>query len=153
MADDTNPCGSCTLCCKIMGIEAPDGSVKPPGYWCEHCQPGQGCKVHADRPEVCRAFQCWWLRAQGADPQTLDPQQRRLAGNSDLRPDRAKLMMVASQDKHLHVHADPAFAEAWRSRRVNSFLERVVAGGTTVVVVIDQRPRFHWAPGRAPVAL
>ena len=39
-------CGSCSLCCKILGIAALD---KPVGQWCPNCVQGQGCAIYADR--------------------------------------------------------------------------------------------------------
>jgi hypothetical protein len=42
-------CGDCTLCCKVMAIEA---LAKPAGSWCRHCKPGQGCAIYAERPAI-----------------------------------------------------------------------------------------------------
>ncbi|MGM4958232.1 hypothetical protein ACT4MK_23450 [Bradyrhizobium barranii] len=42
-------CGDCTLCCKVMAIEA---LAKLAGSWCRHCKPGQGCAIYAERPAI-----------------------------------------------------------------------------------------------------
>ncbi len=34
-------CGTCTLCCKVMGIHALD---KPRGVWCDHAMPGRALR-------------------------------------------------------------------------------------------------------------
>jgi hypothetical protein len=41
-------CGDCTLCCKVMAVEA---LGKPAGSWCSHCKPGRGCLIYETRPE------------------------------------------------------------------------------------------------------
>lgn len=51
------PCGSCTLCCKVMGVVALD---KPEGQRCPRCAWRRGCLDYASRPEECRTFNCQW---------------------------------------------------------------------------------------------
>lgn len=51
-------CGTCTLCCKVFDVPVLD---KPSGRWCQHCLPGQGCGIHATRPQYCRDFFCLWI--------------------------------------------------------------------------------------------
>lgn len=51
-------CGKCSLCCKLNKIEVLD---KPTGHWCEHCRIGTGCAIYAERPEICRAYNCLYL--------------------------------------------------------------------------------------------
>ena len=50
-------CGSCTLCCKLIGVTELE---KPAGEWCKHCEVGKGCKIYAERPETCSAWHCGW---------------------------------------------------------------------------------------------
>lgn len=52
-------CGGCTACCLTHAVFA---IGKPPGKWCEQCEPGQGCRVYLARPEGCREFKCEWLK-------------------------------------------------------------------------------------------
>src|SRR5258708_38077644 len=51
-------CGSCSLCCKIMGVP----EVKQRHAWCPHAEPGCECKIYEERPRPCREFNCGWLR-------------------------------------------------------------------------------------------
>src|SRR5438876_465913 len=51
-------CGRCTLCCKVPPIKELD---KPHDQWCQHCDASRGCRIYADRPEVCREFYCGYL--------------------------------------------------------------------------------------------
>ena len=52
-------CGECSLCCKLLRIEAFN---KPVGTWCAHCAPGRGgCTIYETRPTECREFFCAWL--------------------------------------------------------------------------------------------
>lgn len=71
-------CGSCTLCCRVMAVNADDGTeLTPLDTWCQHCQVGRGCQVYAQRPRGCRTFTCGWLGG--------------LFGQDD-RPDRSKII-------------------------------------------------------------
>ena len=52
-------CGDCSLCCKVLDIDALN---KPAGKWCQHCRPGDGgCSIYQTRPATCRDFACGWL--------------------------------------------------------------------------------------------
>ena len=67
-------CGGCDVCCFVGGVpELP----KEPHARCPH--QGGGCGIHAseNRPKVCGAFQCAWLRGIGPD---------------DARPDKVGVM-------------------------------------------------------------
>ena len=35
-------CGTCTLCCKLLGIKEIN---KPDWTWRTHCKPGRGCEI------------------------------------------------------------------------------------------------------------
>ena len=51
-------CGSCSECCRLIGVEE---LAKPAGQWCAHCDPGHGCRIYPDRPKTCQGFSCLWL--------------------------------------------------------------------------------------------
>jgi hypothetical protein len=52
-------CGDCSLCCKLIRVDA---LAKPPGTWCMHCAPGNGgCTIYDSRPTECRSFYCAWM--------------------------------------------------------------------------------------------
>ncbi|MGA8260131.1 MAG: hypothetical protein WB783_07970 [Arenicellales bacterium] len=74
-------CGECTLCCKYLGVTAPDGASmwKKPWRTCEFCI-GKGCSIHPDRPDPCRKFECLWLQSD------LVPEK--------FRPDRVKAVLT-----------------------------------------------------------
>lgn len=55
---DERTCGSCSLCCTVLRV---DELAKLGGRPCLHQSPEGGCRVHADRPAVCRAYRCAWL--------------------------------------------------------------------------------------------
>jgi hypothetical protein len=95
-------CGSCSLCCKVLVI--PELS-KPAGPWCEHCNPGRGCSIYADRPPVCRAFGCQWLLDASFGDEWL--------------PTRSKMVLRMLPNEHtgglaLHVYVDRDYPNAWR---------------------------------------
>ncbi len=52
-------CGECSLCCTLLRVDELD---KLGGIPCVHQDVGEkGCSIHAERPEICRAYRCLWL--------------------------------------------------------------------------------------------
>ena len=51
-------CGACTMCCSALEIAH---FKKPAGPLCVNCRVGGGCAIYAERPQVCRDFECEWL--------------------------------------------------------------------------------------------
>ena len=92
----TKECGTCTLCCKVMGIKEIE---KPSGQWCPECMPGKGCKIYETRPTECRTFSCDWLQADALGP--------------EWKPEKSKIVMV-SRHGRLVAYVDPSSPGAWR---------------------------------------
>ena len=86
------------MCCKVLDIEH---FGKPAGRLCAHCDPGRGCAIYADRPEVCREYECLWLTERDL--------------SITLKPDKigALLMEDPDSDEYQAV-CDPARPMAWR---------------------------------------
>jgi hypothetical protein len=104
-------CGSCTECCRIVGV---DELAKPAGTPCAHCTNGVGCRIYADRPESCRTFMCDWL----AHPQ-LGP---------ELRPDRCHVVLMhLPESRGVVAGCDPEHPDAWRAPAVINLLRRLAA--------------------------
>jgi hypothetical protein len=115
-------CSTCTLCCKVMGIQELD---KPAGRWCAHCQPGQGCDIYGRHPPSCSVFMCLWLSAPGV------PER--------LRPDRCNVVLAAEANgARLVAHCDPDHPMAWR--------------GPHIYPVLKAEARRAWGAGRWVVA-
>lgn len=95
----TRTCGTCTLCCKVLGIDALD---KPRGQWCTHCATGKGCTIYADRPAECGSFDCLYI------------QGTRLAEH--WFPARSKMVVCINQAVgRIEIHVDAGRTAAWRS--------------------------------------
>jgi hypothetical protein len=68
------PCGECTLCCRLIGIDKCDEGTsyfpfdKPADVTCKHCRTGQGCEIFQTEqlPGLCKTYSCLWK-----DPQFL----------------------------------------------------------------------------------
>jgi hypothetical protein len=90
-------CGSCTLCCKAVGVAE---LAKPAGSWCAHCRPAKGCSVYEARPAGCRDFHCEWLRSEALGP--------------EWKPDRARFVLMVTARGHLAACVDPGYPSAWR---------------------------------------
>jgi hypothetical protein len=125
MPDQSKPariCGSCTLCCKTLGVHA---LAKPAGSWCRHCdRKGGGCTIHDRRPDECRTFSCAWL--EGLLPEESD------------RPDRLKTVLFEESGESsneriiVFVEAHPGAADA--NARVQFLMRHFLDQGLTVVV-------------------
>lgn len=123
---DARTCGSCTLCCKVMGIEELE---KPPGRWCSLCAPGRGCKAYDERPPSCRIFSCAWLTSDFV-PEALKPNRSKVVLALDLGGTR------------LVAYPDADAPAAWRREPMQSFLKAQAArsgGGWHVVLRIGDQ--------------
>lgn len=89
-------CGSCTLCCKVMGVKDEEAQFdKPKDQWCVHAKKGIGCGIYETRPSICRNFQCLWLAGEGDD---------------HLRPDKVHGFTTRTTDgKNYVIHEDPGY--------------------------------------------
>jgi hypothetical protein len=118
----TRECGTCTLCCKVLGIGA---LGKPAGQWCPHCQPGKGCAVYETRPEECRTFLCDWLRNEALGP--------------EWKPEKSKIVL-ASSGKNIIAYVDPSSPMAWRKvpffERLTSIMHKALPNGGLVYVAV-----------------
>ena len=131
-----NHCGSCTLCCKVLGVEREDGTVlTEPDRWCGHCEPGRGCGIYADRPPICVEFECLWLLSQKRHAD-MPPM------SASLRPDRCKAVQTSSQDGNAVVfHLDPDRPDAWKTGPLGVYIGRL-RGNLPVVIKCGESRKF-----------
>jgi hypothetical protein len=120
-------CGSCTMCCKVLAIEA---LGKPMGKWCAQCAIGSGCRIYAERPRECRDYYCAYLTW----PDVADYWW----------PSKSKMVLdVDPSGEWLRAHVDPARADAWKAEPYLSQLKRWASGADggpgQVLVLIDTR--------------
>ena len=59
-----NPCGNCKACCITLLIK--DEKLNKPAHApCRHLDNCvNGCSIHPARPQVCRSYECEWLKSQ-----------------------------------------------------------------------------------------
>lgn len=118
-------CEDCTLCCKVMAVEAFD---KPASSWCPHCEPRRGCLIHETRPDECRQYGCLWLSD--------------LWFGEHWKPSRSKLVLTLSEDG-IEIRCDPGFPDGWRKEPFRSEIARLAQAGEaedfTVLVIVGQR--------------
>lgn len=106
--ETSRSCGTCTLCCKILRIDA---FRKPQGIWCAKCRPGKGCSIYAGRPEECRSFLCGFLQLEEL--------------GEEWRPSHSKIVLVSELGgMRLAAHLDPGNPTAWKSEPFYSQLKR-----------------------------
>jgi hypothetical protein len=101
-------CGSCTKCCKVMGIPE---LKKRPWDQCSHVAAGIGCKIYSERPGSCRQFICGWL---------LDPYM-----GPELKPENCHVVFYQRGDQHIVGTCDADYPDAWRKPTVLEFLHRL----------------------------
>lgn len=128
-ANPNKSCGSCTMCCKLMGIP----ELKKPGYkWCPHVSKDKcGCDIYSDRPGSCRDFNCLWIQA--TDDSDL--------GRDELRPDRCKVVVSATNtdaqgmSSSFLLFCDSGMPTAWRDNKyVRALIKSIQMGGFSQAV-------------------
>ena len=110
-------CGTCTMCCSALEIAE---LKKPAGPLCVNCRLGGGCAIYADRPQVCRDFECEWLT------------RRDLARR--FRPDLVGVILMedADSDEYRAV-CPPERPMAWRQPQIFAHLVATAKSGRVVV--------------------
>jgi hypothetical protein len=140
-------CGSCMMCCKVPHITE---FKKPPGVWCAHAVTGKGCRIYANRPDLCRAFYCGWMYEPGLGP--------------EWKPDKAKFVVMPARGPFLHITVDPGYPDSWtrppylaeikrwatdRIAREQFVLVRI--GSRLIVVLPDREVRLGEVDPEAPI--
>jgi len=122
-SDGGTGCGSCTLCCTLLGVAELD---KPGDTPCAHCREGRGCAIYPSRPPGCRDFACAWLVGH-EDGKRPDPA---------LRPDRCHVVFhePVGRGANLIAHVDPDHPRAWAEGPAMTHVARIAAAGTTVAI-------------------
>ncbi|GJE55661.1 MULTISPECIES: hypothetical protein [Methylobacterium] len=104
-------CGACTLCCKVYDVPAVESVA---GQWCRHTRAGQGCGIHATRPQHCRSFHCLWMTESWLGP--------------EWKPDRAKMVLTLDPvSRSMNVQVDPGQPNVWRREPYYGQLRRWAA--------------------------
>ena len=114
-AQQTRVCGSCSLCCKLIGFAEIN---KPMGRWCPHRVKDHGCGIYDTRPNECRAFNCEWL----TNPNF----------GQEWEPTRSKMIICHVRDgdtSKLVFHVDPGSPLAWRREPYYSQLKQLSVNG------------------------
>ena len=123
-----NECGTCTLCCKLIGVEELN---KYPGKWCKHCTPGKGCNIYTDRPQSCRNFECGYISA-GNLPSNL---------SVNYRPDHCHFI-ITGESKELDatiIHVDPNYPNAMKSHEGKHILQSLANIKHSVIIVTGSK--------------
>jgi hypothetical protein len=121
-------CGDCSLCCKLIRVDA---FAKPPGTWCSYCSPGQGgCTIYDSRPSECMEFYCAWMTSPNL--------------GDEWRPTKCRFVLRLESDGNLiAVHVDPSDPTAWRRepyfQRLKQFAIKGAGAKQRVIVYIRNR--------------
>ncbi|MCL2714409.1 MAG: YkgJ family cysteine cluster protein [Alphaproteobacteria bacterium] len=104
-------CGSCNLCCDILEVTAVD---KPIHQLCRHWEPGKGCVIYDQRPQMCRSFACAWWQGHF---------------DEDWFPVKAGLVVHFSAGA-VNIHVVPSAPDRWREEPWFSTLCGISLKGT-----------------------
>lgn len=120
-------CDGCTLCCKVMRVDAPFD--KPMNQWCVHCIPDKGCGIHETRPAICRNFHCVWLMDG-----TL---------GDEWQPERCHMVLwLDLGGRRFNVNVDEDHPDVWLAEpyypRLKSLAARSLPRGGQVVVYVGR---------------
>lgn len=119
MTTEGRVCGSCTMCCKLMGVEE---LKKPATQWCDFCSPGKGCNIYATRPPSCQNYKCMWLQGH------MGP---------GMKPNKARAVFtISNTDYVVQVNIDPGFG--WKGTKVEETIETYRNAGLHILVVQDK---------------
>jgi hypothetical protein len=119
-----NQCGSCTLCCKLLGVPE---LKKPPGKWCAHCTIGKGCKIYPERPQPCVDFECGWLISNLP---------------LEYRPDHSHMVMTGENDKTFFIHIDPNYPNATETKIGQKILDLIHKSGLSIILVTGDKRKL-----------
>ena len=134
-------CGSCTMCCKVMGITE---LQKPVGKWCAHCDIGVGCRIYGTRPSECRTFNCLWL----VDARFGD----------HWKPDKSKIVLTAGNDGNsIEIRCDPGSPTSWRNKQYHEEIRSIAAAGAwsdgSVYVIVGTQLTLVTADNEFPLGI
>lgn len=161
-------CGGCTLCCKLLPMQARGDSEleesirerapwilpgfdKPANTRCEF-QSRKGCECYSRRPVTCRVFSCRWLT--NADTASMSrPDRARYV--IDPMPDFVVLVDNATGERRnvecVQVWCDPQQPNAWQDPRLLDFIERRAAEGKLALVRLGSYKAITvFAPSMSP---
>lgn len=157
-------CGTCTECCRLMGVPEID---KLPDHDCPHCVAKSGCAIYANRPTPCRVFLCGWLAsdndtAKAAGLRVLDtPEENQWRLPHSMRPDLSHVVLTF-EDDNLVLVVDPRFPKAWTTARLRPLIDewlkqrkyciiQVADRRWLLVGVVDQRKDNKLVRARVPM--
>jgi hypothetical protein len=105
------------------------------GRWCPNCDIGKGCRIYAERPESCEAFECFWLQSGQF---TMDSPYRM---PEEMRPDRIHAVFGGSNRSDIVMaYLEKSTPDLWRtSKPVRDFIERIRSTFSVVVVSGERR--------------
>ena len=107
----TRSCGSCTICCSGALRLKVKGHAIEPGKPCPYSS-GAACTIYSDRPDVCRAFVCGWLRDDSPLP-------------AQYRPDKIGIIVIFARFRWRTFPVDLAIAtEENIDQHAKNWLER-----------------------------
>lgn len=125
-------CGSCSLCCKVMGVP----EVKQRHEWCPHAIPGirlrqsfgatGGCAIYQARPRPCREFNCGWLRDSSLEDYWYPLKSKIVI---DVHPPTLRFGETGPDLSIIAFIVDPNYPTRWREEPYFSDIKQLARAG------------------------
>ncbi len=129
----TRACGSCELCCTVMGVRE---LGKQPFSPCAHVAgDGRGCSIWGEHPASCQRFACLWRGSDELLPAELFPPDCGFLVELDPSPAWPTAVKVCP---------DPARPQAWDTPANRALFGRLAAAWNCPVVIVDEGVRASW---------
>lgn len=123
-------CGECNLCCRVLGIKD-EQLQKPKDQWCDFALKKCGCSIYHGRPQICRDFECLWLRGQFGGP--------------EFRPDKIHGVVTPTTDgKNWVIHEDHGYPGVARTALKGIIKAWVAQKQTNYVIVTCGSKRAYF---------
>ena len=123
-------CGECTLCCTVAACPA---LQKPERVTCRYCT-AAGCSIHEHRPDMCREWECAWLR--GDLPESLFPFDVHVV--FEVLPNVDTVLALC----------EPGHDEAWDTPEVRAVISDYLRRGVAVVINAGKKKHMVIPNGR-----
>jgi hypothetical protein len=76
------------MCCRVLAVPG----ITEQGHACRYGQPGIGCVIYQERPQICRDFVCAWLA--GGLPEEMRPDKVRAVVLTEMLKEHGVALVV-----------------------------------------------------------
>ena len=132
-------CGSCSMCCYPPSFEVGEWE-KPENQWCRHCS-GHSCNIYAERPDLCREFECMWLMCNSLADHWY-PKKSKIIVTSSEKDGETRLVCAVHDKYPLRWRDEPYYSDikSWavHGLQADTWITEVVVRDQLFVILPDK---------------